>query len=98
MNALQRFVLALILPIILMLAGCDNDSAPVSDSEGIDSSGGDVTASDGKGHTARLSFASYAIAGQQTVTLSFTSANDTTFVQALTPKQLKNVYTGVQKE
>jgi|GEM_PF-2453586 len=27
MNALQRFALALILLIILMLAGCDNDTA-----------------------------------------------------------------------
>ena len=36
MNALQRFALALILPIILMLAGCDNNFAPVFGSEVID--------------------------------------------------------------
>ncbi len=86
MNALQRFAFALILPVILLLAGCDNGSVPESGTEVIDSSGGVVSASDGKGHRARLSFPSYAIAGQQTITLSFTTTNDTAFAQALTPR------------
>lgn len=86
MNALRRLAAAVILLVIFMLTGCDSDSVPTVGSEVIDSSGGMVSASDGKGHTARLWFPSYAIAGQQTVILSFTSTNDTAFAQALTPR------------
>lgn len=77
---------AVLLPIILLFSGCDQDTLPTTGSEVIDSEGGEVTASDGKGHTATLVFPSYAIAGQQTITLSFTGTNDDAFGQALTTR------------
>ncbi len=86
MKVVKHFFSAVLSLIILMLSGCDNGFNPVTGTEVIDSEGGMVSASDGKGHTVKLIFPSYAIAGQQTITVSFTTSNDTAFAQALTTR------------